>query len=197
MIHDTPGAPYRTSRTLLFKADPNGALAEFLLIVDLHGDAALDNSTIFEQEVYYTAKVDAADRYKGWAGPFHADHPEVAELLNHKIDLSAAFKNRELAANAVAFIQDMAYCHGRKHFYGDASYVIDWRSISQVLRQMKDPDLKQDYPSGGISLDEKQIYIWAPVHVPAGDTLGNFDGALSTGLDLNSGRVDMLWISLN
>lgn len=201
VIHDKPGSPYQSPRMILLRIDPSvesSSIGAWLALDDILGEEVDWSGPFFQQPVFFVTHVSSDSLYQPLSGPYHADDSLIAELLSRDVDFTHAFPSDALATNAIALIRDLKHCHGGKHrVYDDATYVIDWPSISRELSKLKGIDVKNDWPSSSIWIREESIYIWAPVLAAQGDTLGGIDGALSSGIRFSDGMVTGLWIDMN
>lgn len=202
MIQDEPGSPYKSPRTILLRIDQSAKsksdINAWLALDEILGEEVDISEPFFQQPVFFVTHVSSNKLYQPLTGPYHADDPLIAELLRRDVDFSNAFPSEALAANVVTLVKDLMHCHGGKHrVYDDAPYVIDWRSVSRALSKHTGVDIKNDWPSSSIWFSEESIYIWAPVLAAQADSLGGFDGALSTGIRFSDGMVTGLWIDMN
>lgn len=202
VIHDQPGSVYASPRTILLLIDaspqtPNSLLA-WLMLDDIYGAEIDYDQPPFNRPVYYLLQVNAQGTRSGLSGPYHKEDQRVSSLLNRKIDLTRAFPDEDFATQVITFIQDMKHLHGGKHrVYDNARYVMNWESMSRALLRNKQPELERIWPSSSLEVSDKHIYIWAPVRAAQGDYLGGYDGALSTGMSFDDGRITGLWIDMN
>lgn len=192
VIHDTPGSPYRSPRTLALRLDPERGFNHWIFLDQ--ADTAIADVFDDNGPAVFLCRIDERGTPHGWSGPYAGDNPTVTELLGKPIDLSTAFSDELLASDLTALAQDMAYVHGERHrSYDNKPYVIDWAEFAQQLHDYAQLEEVESLNSGCISIGPNSLFIGLRPLVASEDQL-SWGGLGLLGIQLNrqTGAVTFL-----